>query len=837
MKGKIKLKDVQLVTTTIENSAVTTHYDAQSPGEESGSKMTIQSKIGSLLAVLFLALILFSAGILYKVIIPQFKNLDHDNAIQSARQILNTLNDELAHLVVYSSDWGIWDDTYNYMDSRDVNFINSSAPDETLVFTDIDLLGFINMDGELVWGRWRNIEEEGYSDLDLKYSTHQTIRHFSPENVIANESISGYIQTRQGPMLLAAYPILKSNGDGPPNGIAIIGRFLDQKRLDKIAADLNVVFHKISTDPEALPPKHPIPEDLFTETIDPGNVALYSPADEEVFYSFFDIRDVTSVSLMRLVHPHPMDILAKGQFAISSALQLIAAFFAITLFFVVITLRRIVVLPLATLRDKITSLGHGREHSDGTSKPSHSNELQLALQSFDAMEEEIREHQNELENKVRDRTRWLQETNGQLEREIRERQKTEQRLLAAKLDAEKANQSKSEFLATVSHEIRTPMNGVVGMTSLLMESNLDQEQKEYLQSISKSADHLLVLINDILDISKLETGTSELQHHDFNIAELLNSVITAKSPHATAKGLKLVNELDPALPLWLQGDPTRLKQMLYNLLANAIKFTNKGQIKVTISAALPLEGTTQMVYCCVKDSGIGIAAEDQRRIFERFTQVDGSASRKHGGVGLGLSIVKHLCDQMGGEVGLESTPDEGSLFWFKIPLEIGKAPGGEAEVSSEPTPVFVEETVDDSTTPISPPLQSENISADSLHILIAEDNQINQMLLTKFLSKKGHRIDVVINGKEAFQFVKQQTPDVILMDIQMPDMDGIQATQKIRTLEGEKGRVPIIAVTANAMQGDRDSYLAAGMDDYLSKPVDFKRLIELIHHYTHLSQK
>ncbi|WP_020590682.1 ATP-binding protein [Kiloniella laminariae] len=799
--------------------------------------MTIQSKIGSLLAVLFLALILFSAGILYKVIIPQFKSLDHDNALNSGHQILNTLNDELAHLVVYSSDWGIWDDTYNYMDSRDVNFINSSAPDETLVFTDIDLLGFINMDGELAWGRWRNIDAEGYSDLDLNYSSPQTIQHFSPENVITNESISGYIQTRQGPMLLAAYPILKSNGDGPPNGIAIIGRFLDQKRLDKIAADLNVIFHKISTDVEAPPSKYSIPGDLFTETIDPGTVAIYSSPDEEVFYSFFDIRDVTSVSLMRLVHPHPMDILAKGQFAISSALQLIAAFFAITLFFVVITLRRIVVLPLATLRDKITTLGHGRDLPDGISKHTQSNELQLALQSFDAMEEEIREHQNELENKVRDRTRWLRETNAQLEGEIRERQKTEQRLLTAKLEAEKANRSKSEFLATVSHEIRTPMNGVVGMTSLLMESNLDQEQQEYLNSISKSADHLLVLINDILDISKLEAGTSELQHQDFNIAELLDSIITAKSPRVTAKRLKLVKELDPTLPLWLQGDPTRLKQMLFNLLANAIKFTSAGQITVTISAALPLEGTTQLVYCGVQDSGIGIAPEDQRRIFERFTQVDGSASRKHGGVGLGLSIVKHLCDQMGGEVGLESSPEEGSLFWFKIPLEIAQAPAEEAEILSRPTPVLIKETITDAPSPISPPLQPGEISADSLHILIAEDNQINQMLLTKFLSKKGHRIDVVVNGKEAFQFVKHQTPDVVLMDIQMPDMDGIEATRKIRSLEGEKGTVPIIAVTANAMQGDRDSYIAAGMDDYLSKPVDFKRLIELIHQYSHPQEK
>ncbi|MFD2204655.1 ATP-binding protein [Kiloniella antarctica] len=781
--------------------------------------MSIQGKIGSLVAALFLMLIIFSAGILYSIVIPEFENLDRENTIHRAQQIQNTLHDELEDLVVYSSDWGIWDDTYAYMESRDPEFIASSAPDDTFEITNIHLMAFFNMDKELVWGRWLDKKTESYSDLNISFVDEKTGSLMSPEAIVTQGSLSGFVQTSRGPMLIAAYPILKSNQDGPARGFALTGRYMDEDRMGKIAEDLNASFDTIVDGRIVGKQSAIIPNEVIIDTLPENGIGLYNAPDEDMMYSYIDIIAMNGVTLMRLVHPHPMAILEKGQFAITTALQLFVAFFAIALLFIVMSLHRIVVTPLSTLRNKITSLASRDTLPAEKISQIQSNELLLALESFDIMEEEIRHHQSELEDKVRDRTHWLQETNDRLEKEVEERQRTEQNLLAAKVEAEQASKSKSEFLATISHEIRTPMNGVVGMTNLLLESSLDDEQLDYTQSIRNSADHLLLLINDILDISKLESGMSRLEISSFNLPDLLSSVTGVQQPKAHSKGLELKTEIDPELPEWVRSDPTRLRQILFNLIGNAIKFTDQGHIKISVTPFMPREGTTQWIKCTVEDTGIGISAEDQARIFERFTQADGSASRKHGGVGLGLSIAKRLSKQMDGEIGLESTPENGSLFWFTIPLEVAKsAPAPDQAIGSSEKNTTEKPTV---------PEKSEN----PLQILVVEDNKINQMLLLKFLTKRGHNVDITVNGIEALKYLETSSPDIILMDIQMPEMDGIEATKVIRTMEGDLATVPIIAVTANAMKGDRDTYITAGMNDYVAKPVDFKRLTEVINLY------
>ncbi|WP_419903309.1 ATP-binding protein [Kiloniella sp.] len=781
--------------------------------------MSIQGKIGSLVAGLFLILIIFSAGILYSIVIPEFENLDRENTIHRSQQIQNTLHDELEDLVVYSSDWGIWDDTYEYMESRDPEFISSSAPDDTFEITDIHLMAFLNMDQEMVWGRWLDKEAEGYSDLSLSFVDDKTISLLAPQEVVAKGSISGFVQTSRGPMLIAAYPILKSNQEGPARGIALTGRYMDENRMGQIAEDLNAEFETLLSGALTTEQLASIPTPVIKNKVPAEGIGLFNDPNADIMYSYIDIIAMNDVTLMRLVHPHPMEILEKGQFAISTALQLFAAFFAIALFFIVMSLHRIVVTPLATLRNKITSLASKDTLPADKITQSQSNELLLALESFDVMEEEIRQHQNVLEDKVRDRTHWLQETNERLENEIEERQRTEGNLLAAKVEAEQSSRSKSEFLATVSHEIRTPMNGVVGMTNLLLESSLDGEQLEYTQSIRNSADHLLLLINDILDISRLEAGVSELEISSFNLPELFASVTSAQQSKVKAKGLELTTEIDPQLPEWVRCDPTRLRQVLFNLVGNAVKFTDTGHIKISVGPLMPREGTTQWIRCTVEDTGIGISEDDQNRIFERFTQADGTASRRHGGVGLGLSIAKRLCKQLDGEIGLESSFGKGSIFWFTIPLEVAKSAGIPSTI---PESANQNDTKNFIATPPENPLQ----------ILVAEDNKINQMLLLKFLSKRGHNTEIAVNGAEALDIVKTNTPDIILMDIQMPEMDGIEATRAIRSLGGDKAEVPIIAVTANAMKGDRDSYIAAGMNDYVAKPVDFKKLMDVINTYT-----
>ncbi|WP_421783230.1 ATP-binding protein [Kiloniella litopenaei] len=783
--------------------------------------MSIQSKIGSLLTLLFLVLIATSAVILKTVVEPEFADLDRENTIHRSQQIQNTLNAELKDLKIYSSDWGVWDDTYEYMVTKDPDFISGSAPDDTFLLTDIHMMAFYDMNNDIVWGRWFDKEADSFTDLDITFVDAKTRSVISPQAVVANSGMSGFAQTTRGPMMIAAHPILKSNQDGPARGIAITGRFLDQNRMEKIAEDLNAEFNTVFSLDQSISEEQNLPIEVITNPLQPGSIGLFDAQENGMLYSYVDIIAMNDVKLMRLVHPHEMEILSKGQFAISTVLQLFAAFFAIALIFMVFSLHQIVLNPLGTLRRKINAMKRSETLSTETIPETQSNELLLALESFDAMETEIRQHQSELEDKVRDRTHWLQETNDRLEEEVIERQRTEENLRAAKIEAEQASRSKSEFLATMSHEIRTPMNGVVGMTNLLLESKLDEEQLDYTKSIKNSADHLLLLINDILDISKLDAGVSKLEVSDFKLSEIIQSVTSAQEPKALSKNLTLRSEIDPSLPDWVRNDPTRLRQVLFNLVGNAIKFTDTGHIKVSVVPHKPRSGNIQWIKCSVEDTGIGISEADQERIFERFTQADGSSSRKHGGAGLGLSIVKHLSEQMNGEVGLESSLGNGSTFWFTVPLEIPDTDQPPSK-DTEPNKSVVETQNQQTTGTIS---SSGN---DQLHVLIVEDNKINQMLLTKFFTKRGHLSDVAFNGLEALEYLKHKDPDIILMDIQMPEMDGIEATKAIRKLNSAKSEIPIIAVTANAMKGDRDTYIAAGMNDYVAKPVDFDQLTKVI---------
>lgn len=787
--------------------------------------MSIQSKIGSLLALLFLVLIGMSAVILKTVVEPEFADLDRENTIHRSQQIQNTLDDELEDLKIYSSDWGVWDDTYEYMVTKDPDFISGSAPDDTFLLTDIHMMAFYDMNNDIVWGRWFDKEADSFTDLDMTFVDNKTRSVLSPQAIVANSGMAGFAQTTRGPMMIAAHPILKSNQGGPARGIAITGRFLDQSRMAKIAEDLNAEFNTVFNLDQSISEDQNLPVDVISNSLQPGAIGLFDDQENGMLYSYVDIIAMNDVKLMRLVHPHQMEILSKGQFAISTVLQLFAAFFAIALIFMVFSLHRIVINPLGTLRKKINALKRNETLSTETIPETQSNELLLALESFDAMETEIRQHQSDLEDKVRDRTHWLQETNDRLEEEVVERQRTEENLRAAKIEAEQASRSKSEFLATMSHEIRTPMNGVVGMTNLLLESKLDEEQLDYTKSIKNSADHLLLLINDILDISKLEAGVSQLEITDFSLSEIIESVTSAQKPKASSKNLTLLSEIDPELPDWVRNDPTRLRQVLFNLVGNAIKFTDTGHIKVTVAPHKPRSGNIQWVKCSIEDTGIGISEADQERIFERFTQADGSSSRKHGGAGLGLSIVKRLSQQMNGEIGLESSPGKGSTFWFTVPLEIPES----GQNQDLPPLTGTKSTAPEIETLSAQPTENVSLSADEqLHVLIVEDNKINQMLLSKFFTKRGHQPDIAFNGLEALEYLKHQVPDIILMDIQMPEMDGIEATKVIRAMNGPKSQVPIVAVTANAMKGDRDTYIDAGMNDYVAKPVDFEQLMNVI---------
>lgn len=496
---------------------------------------------------------------------------------------------------------------------------------------------------------------------------------------------------------------------------------------------------------------------------------------------------VVLVSIGYDVH-HNMFDLGKGviMFAILMLVALAIGRFTVTL----------MAKPLENLAAGMKRVQNGRLEKINVSRTG--DEIQFVgevfnetIQALKERDRQIEEHREMLEARIQQRTDALREAM--------------ERALAA-------SQAKSEFLANMSHELRTPMNGILGMLDVVLEGSLHGEQREELETAQRCAHSLLALLNDILDLSKIESGKMGLERIPFQLKSAVNEAIKTHQARARQKRVELTAELSPDLADTVYGDPMRLRQVLGNLLSNAIKFTENGYVKVSLrSVSDGKDGKTEFDLI-VEDTGVGIPADKLEKIFDKFTQADGSITRRFGGTGLGLTITRRLVEMFGGRIWVESTEGKGSTFFVRLQLEVAlKSKHVEANQQAS---------------------GGEHVSLDgrSPQILLVEDNAVNQKVVLAILSKRGFHVEIASNGLEALLAVQKSVFDLVLMDVQMPYMDGIEATRKIREELGFR-QLPIIAMTAHAMTGDRERCITAGMNDYVSKPVNPATLVHTIMRY------
>jgi len=739
-----------------------------------------------------------------------FSNFAYETLANNTARVANFLDEEVQKLDDIIVDWSVWDDSYLFMQKQKPDFVRSNLNDRTLTSLDLAFIAFVDNEGRIVWSGSR--QEDGSFAPQLEEAVRDVI--LSQSDILLPEAqegrIRGIAKLQDTFTIIASCPISDSEGAAPKQGTLIMGRDLTEAIIKKIEEKTRLRFTLADHFDSAPLGRLVRTEHLQTPSSDLA-IHIYD-TNESTLSGHVKLKDITGDQAIDLIVSGDKKILRLGQSASrKSSIILISGGIAL-IGCILFLIERRVLRRILSIKSQITEINKtinvfGAKKEVTIAGDDEISELARYISLYIS---QITNYKLNLENLVKERTKRLQEKNI-------ENEKIRQKLEEAKVLAEQANKAKTDFLAKVTHEIRTPMNAIKGMNDYLLSTNVTNDQRDCLTAVKESSDHLLTIVNDLLDLSKIEAGKIVLESIDFNLKNVIESTTRLLLPLANQKNIELVTLLDDSADVVVRGDPARLRQILLNLTNNALKFTKIGGIAVTASATKdPATGNYEATIT-ISDTGVGIERNRLESIFEPFTQGDDSTSRKFGGTGLGLSVCRQLVGLMHGEITVDSTPGQGSNFTVRLPLPQGDY----NNIYAKPDAV-----------------SAQAAPLDRLMILVVDDNPMNLRVAQKVFSLINQEPILAQGAQEALAFLKTALFDMVFLDIEMPEINGIELCHMIRdgvTTPLNKN-VYITAMTAYSLDTIRDECLACGMDDFITKPLDphalYERILLLHQHMT-----
>ncbi|EHJ49137.1 integral membrane sensor hybrid histidine kinase [Solidesulfovibrio carbinoliphilus subsp. oakridgensis] len=752
--------------------------------------------------VLFFALYIAINSYLLK---KTFTNFENNSLANDVVRMSNALDEEIHKLDELILDWAIWDDSALFMQGKMKNYTKSNLNDRTLDSLHLSFIMFVDNRGRIVWSRSES-GEENYVD-GVPQPVKQLI--FDKTSILGGATqetrIHGIANLPQQLLIIASCPILDSEAKGPKQGTLIMGRQITAATLEKVSERVRLKFDlERKTDP--------LPDTMraYIRTISPeaGNAAIdIYDIDENSLIGVMAFQDITGEASLRLMVFGDKDIVHRGAAVTLHSSILLAIGGAILIGSILFLVERRILRRIISIKKQITQINSG---SNASSSPprilvSGDDEINTLAQDINAYIREIDNYRTNLETIIFERTNDLQQ-------KILENEQYQKELKLAKDLAEEANKTKTDFLAKVTHEIRTPLNSIKGMNDYLLSTSLNDDQRECLSIIKESSNHLLTIVNDLLDLSKIEAGQLVFEHIDFALKQLIESTIRILQPLANQKKLDLHVAYEGDADIVVRGDPSRIRQVLFNLANNALKFTQTGTVGIVASVAWQESLDAYAITISIKDTGIGIAAEALQRIFQPFVQSDNSTSRKFGGTGLGLSICNQLIALMGGTIAVSSRPGQGSTFTFTLQLQRGDANRVPARGAAGFFPY----------TPL-----------DRLTILVVDDNELNLGVAKRVFSLLNQEPVLALGGRQALDLLKTAVFDIVFLDIEMPEINGLEVTRIIRSGKATplNQDTHIVAMTAYSLDTIREQCLQQGMNDFITKPLDpdviFAKLLSL----------